>query len=166
MTAHVFAKLEDVLTAIVAMLIAGLPDQCNEATCFLALDPWERPASNPGDFVFVVAPGAGVFDQGMLEGGGELQATADATVTVVIHSPLTIDEPQRETSFLTDGTLGILGIVRQVLKTLTNKVPVSAAPVNLTRDPLLPANYDFRRSDKSLGSAGLMFNFSFDWDLS
>lgn len=159
-------KLEDILAATVARIIAQVSG-FSTASCVLTLDPWELPAPNPGnpDGLFIlVSPLSGSFPIEYLEGGGEKQTTALGGIMVVVHSPVVLDQPRQDGAFLTHASLGILSVVRQVLKSLTNWTPTNGSG-ELTRDPLLPASYELRRNERSRGAVGVGFHLEFDWDL-
>lgn len=167
--ARVSGKLDAILAAIVARIIAQVSG-ANAATCYLCLNPDTLPVPNPGDFVYVVAPTSGRFDDRNWDGGGQDQATVDpAGVVVKIHSALQLDEAQREATFLTDTTHGILEKWRLVVKALTapdwNPAASGSGDI-LVRDPLIPADFAMTRSNRGLGAIEQNFRFSFDLDLS
>ena len=160
--ARTVGKLDAILLAIQARII----DQCSvtAASCYIALDPNDV-TNAPGDFVYVIAPASGAFDQSLMDGGGAQQATADTGVIVKIHSAVQLDEPQREEAFLTHATLGVIEKWRLLVKALTDWAPTSGSDT-LVRNPLLPAGFDIDRTSRGVGGIQQAFTFNFDLDLS
>lgn len=158
-------KLDAILSAIVARLIAQVSG-CNAATCYLCLNPDAVPSPNPGDFVYVVAPTGGEFDDALFDGGGQNQATVNAGVIVKIHSPVQLDEARHDAQFLTHSTLGVLEKSRLVMKALADWSPADGGANEITRNPLIPANYGITHSQRQLGAVELTFHLTYDWDLS
>lgn len=154
---------EEILDAVVNRLLSEMPNHCRKSNTYIALNP-DSFNPNSGELTFIVAPLGGTFDQDYMEGGGENQVTTDGGFLVKIHSPLQLDEPQRDSSFLTDKSKGVLRLVRQVLKTLTNWSPQNAVHV-LSRDPVFPSGYSFSRTERSTGSVEIEFKLKFDWEL-
>lgn len=158
-------KFDDILLSVKRRLIAEVQG-ANDATCYLCLNPDDTPSPNPGSFFYVISPLSGQFLQGYLDGGGEAQATVDAGVLVRVYSPVMLDQPKRDTVFLTHATRGILERARIVLMALTNWSPMDEAEENeLTRDPLIPSGFDIAKHQKSLGYIDVGFRLLFDWDL-
>lgn len=156
------------LSSILAAIVARLIDQVTEfnaANCYLSINPDSLP-SGPGEITCVVAPTSGTFDQGMIEGGGDEQNTSDGGVIVKIHSPVQLDEADRDTVFLTDASLGLLSFAKQAMQALSGWSPDDGGGNETTRDPLHPAGYAFQRDGRKLGACELTFHLKFDWDLS
>lgn len=159
------AKFDEVMLAIVARLIDQV-DGARAENCYLSLNPEDTPSPNPGTFVFVVSPPmAGNFDEGMIDGGGAQQATNLGDLRIGIHSPVQLDETNRDTQFLTNSTLGILETWRQVVKALTPWSPGDAESDPMTRDPLIPSGFVIRRKNRSIGMVVQNFRLTFDLDL-
>lgn len=164
MGAHTVAKLEDILQAIVERIIdqvAGF----TEANCYLSIDPNSTPEPNPGQFVCVVAPTSGAFDEAKYDGGGEDQATINGGVVVKLHSPLQLDQPHRDGEFLRHTTLGVLRIWREIVKSLIWPWQLQIGDDDGTRDPLIPADYTFERRSRKLAAIEQTFKVNFDLDL-
>src|SRR5690348_9290636 len=98
--------LGDVLLAIVARLIDRVKG-CNEATCFLAIDPDSLP-TNPGTHVVVVSSASGEFVEGMYDGGALNQLTANGGIIVKISLPTMTDQSGRDAVALTSESLGLI----------------------------------------------------------
>jgi hypothetical protein len=163
-------KLDSILQAIVSRIIAQVQQNSvptfRAETCYLSMMPDDTPAPSPGNFVCVVAGDAGNFEEGNIDGGGQFQATATMMVRVKIHSPVQLDEYNRDAIFLTDATRGILEIWRQVVKCLmTPFFPEDATNHVDTRDPLMPAAFRFERRGRALGAIEQDFKLTFDLDV-
>lgn len=157
-------KLGDILTAVVARLIDQVSGY-NAANCYLSIDPDSVPEPGVGEFTIVVSPASEQFQGPYFEGGGEQQATTQEGIIIVkIHSPVQLDEPHRDTIWLTDTTLGICEKMRLVMKALSNWSPGTSGN-ELTRDPFSPGGYVFTRRDRGLAGVEMTFRFMFDWDL-
>ena len=163
-------KLDTILQAIVTRIIAQVSLSSsavfNAASCYLSLMPDDTPAPNPGNFVCVVAASDGNFDEPNIDGGGQYQATATLMVRVKIHSPVQLDEYNRDATFLTGATVGIIEIWRQVVKNLmTPWFPLDGSGNVCTRDPLMPAGFSFERRGRALGAIEQRFKLTFDLDV-
>src|SRR5262249_30980494 len=118
---------------------------------------------NPGQFICVVAPSSGNFDEPMIEGGGEHQATSGSTIRVKIHSITQLDEFTRDGILLTDTALGLIEIWRQVVSRLmTPWFPTDLSGNILTRDPLMPTGFSFERRDRAIAAIEQDFKLTFD----
>ena len=169
------------LGAVVTQLTTAMPFYCTAVNTYLALDPWERPVSNPGSpgdtsghtvgavpYVFGVGPMGGSFELGNQIGGGQSDVRTTSGVMVVIHSPVRLDQVERDSIFLTDSTNGILPVATLVMKALVGFTPSDGAGGYLVADAFMAASWDIRREDGdgSLGSIGIGFRTCFDWDMS
>jgi len=165
MAAHTSAKLEDILQAVVDRLIdqvAGFSD----ANCYLSINPDATPEPNPGDYICVVAPTGGMFDENAYHGGGEGQCTINSGILVKLHSPIQLDQPHRDAEFLKHASLGVLAKWRLIVKALLWPWQLQIDGNDGTRDPLIPAEYTLSRRDRRLGAIEQVFKANFDLDLS
>lgn len=158
-----FGDLSEILQAAVAHLIAQLPTHCKASNTFMALNP-DSVEPNAGYMSFVVSPMGGSFPGEFQDGGGVQQVTTETGMLITIHSPLQMDEPRRDTKFLTDNSKGVIGVATKVLKAFTQWDPRNADSI-LLREPATPTGFNFKRSDRSLGSMELEFRLNFDWGL-
>ena len=166
--ARIGGQPEDIYEAIVARLHTLLPDFCNPATCYFALDP-DAVVPSPGDLVFVVSPMSGQAKEAYYEGGGLEQLTVEAGTIVKIHSPLQLDEPHKDSMLLTEATRGLWRVSRRVVRAIANSAwsPMKAAD-EITRDPCYLLGYEIRKGhgkSRSLGAIELHFATNFDWDV-
>jgi len=161
--ARTSGKLDVILSAVAARIIAQVTG-FTAANCYVSLNP-ENVVPSPGQFVAVVSPLSGQFNEAYLDGGGQNQATADAGVSVRLYSPLALDEAHRDTQFLTHSAYGVLEQWRLIIKALAAWSPTSGAD-EIVRDPLLPAGFSLGRPTQGLGYIEQDFKFSFDLDLS
>ena len=157
-------KLDEILNAIVIRLRDQISD-FNSSNCYLSMDPDAIPQS-PGEFTCVVAPTSGSFEEAFLDGGGQQQCTSAGGFVAKVHSPVQLDDLGRDVEFLTHDSLGLIELMRLVLKALVAWSPKDDLGNELTRDPLLPANFAFTRTRRSLGAVEITFHLSHDWDLS
>jgi hypothetical protein len=156
--------LGDILTSVVDRLRSEVPG-CNEATCYLALNP-DAIGNSPGDHIFVVAPMSGQFDEGMWDGGGLEQLTANGGIIVKIHCPILLDDHTKEAALLTDEKLSIIRKANKVIGVLCDPEWSPTKDNNeLTRNPLSPSGYTIDRdSFGRVGGIELSFRCVFDWD--
>jgi hypothetical protein len=164
MTGRIDSRLDTILNRIVQRLIDKVSGLSTDL-CFLCLDPEIMPAASPGDRFVTVSPMSGMFDQGMIDGGGIFQATSDGGVLVKVHSTIQEDEARHDKTFLTDSSLGLIDMMQRVLAALT--VWDEDDTVNkILRQPLFPVEYAFTRESRSLGGVELQFRVLFDWAIS
>jgi hypothetical protein len=159
-------KLDAILTAIVTRLQSSLGVAASD--CYLAMsgDILPTPAPAPGDFLYIVSPLSGDFDESYFDGGEGNQCTIRAGFTVRVHSTVQEDQPGQDTLFLTDSTRGIIDRWRLVVKALAAWSPLDNSSNPLTRDPIIPKSFSMGRADRSLGDIEIAFNLTFDLDLS
>lgn len=157
--------LEEILQACVDRIIDQVP-LATAANCYLCLDPDSVPPSS-GEFIFAVAPLSGQFEEGMWDGGGLDQATVDSGLIVKIHSPLQLDEPQRDREFLLSNTHSVLKQHRLVIKALCDPTwsPMRGED-EIIRDPIIPGAWSITRRDRGLGAIEQEFRLNFDMDFS
>lgn len=160
--ARIDSRLDTILTAIVVRLAAQL-DGIDANNCYLAIDDGEI-APSAGDFVCVVSPASGQFDEGYLHGGGVSQASDFFEFDVTVYSTVQLDESYRDPVKLTDSTLGLIQKHYQTLLALTTHDLLSGSD-NILRDPILPMSYSFGRSGRGLSFVKQTFRLAFDWDL-
>jgi len=158
------ARYEDLLLQIVDRIRRYVSIFGGEGTCFLSLDPDQLPPS-PGDMICIVAPLNGTFGQDYFTGGGKEQMQVDSGFVVKIHSPLVLDEVQREADFLTDQSLGVISVARQVLNILSEWAPTNEDGDQIIRDLVSPSSFSFTRSNERIGAVELMFRLNFDWNV-
>lgn len=155
------------LTAVVTRLRSAL--NIAEAECFISLDPLAKLRS-PGDLVFVVSPLSGQFDQGMIEGGGREQVTADTGFTVTIRTYVQLDEAGHDVVALNDRDVGIMQAATDVLSALTLWEPLDASDNLLLRDMLSPSGYEIGKGSGNKNRTETYFQIAFktvfDWGLS
>ncbi len=162
--------LDDLLNAVIARLVQQIPE-CQTSNTFLCMDAWDVPGPSSGRYIVAVAPLAGSFPEGNTVGGGEEDLRVQTGFDVVIHSALVLDQPKRETAFFTDQAKGVIQMMTAVLRALTNWTPVDSNGSHLVADAIAPTTFSFGRKKGSktgarLGSAGIEWHLSFDWDLS
>jgi len=161
------ADYGDVLLQVVARLQAQIPDKCNEATCYLSLDPDSLPV-NPGDHVFVVGPVSGKFREGAFVGGGLNALATHSGCIVKIHCPSLLDQAHRDVQAITSTSLGLIKQATSVLQALSpQETGLAWAPnaggFNLT-SPFTPVGYTLHKNESgAVRSIELSFAFEFDW---
>lgn len=161
--ARIDSRLDTILLAIIARLIDEV-DDADEASCYLAIDEQEI-AGSADNFVLVVSPMSGQFDDGALDGGGQLVATDYFDFSVTGYSTTMLDQTYQDTKALTDATLGLVQLHRDILQALTAHDLLNTDDENVLRDPILPRSYEFGRNGRGLCFVRQVFRLSFDWDL-
>ena len=161
--ARIDSRLDTILTAIVDRLIAEVTG-ANAASCYLAIEGEDEISGNPGEFILVVSPGGGNFDDGALDGGGQNQATDYFDFAVKVYSSVMLDQFGRDTTALTDATKGLIAKHFDVLQALT-VFDLTDGTDNILRDVIMPRNYEFGRNGRGQGYVRQAFRLSFDWDL-
>ncbi len=163
-----YGKLEVILQSIVDRII----DQLVEATTantYINFDP--DVTSNPGKFVFVVAPAGGTFDESMIDGGGLDQVTSTTNIVVKIHSPDQRDQPGRGKTSLIGSTTGLVLIHRKLLRALVAFDPVDEDGNEQCRNPLMPGQFTYQRATqagqgpRSYSAVEQVFVADFDWNM-
>lgn len=160
---RVDVELSDVLDSVADRLRQQLG--LSESTCFFSLNP-DSPPPVPTDVYLVISPDGGQFDPSMFEGGGEQQLTVETGALVTIHSTTRLDAGGKDKERLTNTSKGILQMMTKVLRAL------SGYDLTIDGDTFartLPSPQGFSKPTKNketLGSIGLAFNLSFDWDVS
>lgn len=163
--ARVATDFSAVLTAVVARLIDQIT-LANAATCFLTLTPDGRPLT-PGDIWITVSPRGGKFDENMIEGGGRATAWADSGFTVTVHSSVELDQMERETTWLTHATLGVLETMKDAIDALTTYDLLDGSSDEILIEPIVPDGWDEpQRVGPSRGSISVSFLTKFKWSLS
>lgn len=160
---RVDSRLDTILNAIVARLIDEVED-ADEASCFLAIETDQLAPSADG-FVVLVSPQSGQFDEGALDGGGQVMATDYFEFSVTVYSTTMLDDSYRDNKALTDAALGLVQRHRDVLQALTAHDLLNTDDENVLRDPILPRGYEFGRSGRGLCFVRQVFRLAFDWDL-
>ncbi len=170
-------RLEDILAAIVARLIAQVTVSSvalDAGSCYHSVNPDSLPDGGAGSLIFVVSMMSGTFDEGMIDGGGNEQLTVAGGVSVRIHSPLKVDKQDRDEQSLMKADLGLMPAMRAVLNALSMWSPGMQSgdtdfgdAHGLTRDPLIPAGYAFGKNATNPPTTWgeLSFKCNFDWDL-
>lgn len=170
MTRRLNGTLQDILTQTVDRIIAQIP-KANESNCYITLDLESSPLPSPGEFIYLVKPGPGFFDDANWDGGGQEMATNESSLTVRIYSPQRLDQEGRDTALLTHGTLGVCEAWRVLIRELTEPswsptVEVAGETIEIFRDPLIPTSFDFGTNRDDLGYAQQSFRLLYDLDLS
>lgn len=160
--ARIDSRLDTILLAIVARLIAQVSG-ADAASCYLSIDDGEI-AGSADDFVLVVSPHGGSFDDGALDGGGQNVAADYFAFSVTVYSAAMLDENHRDTVGLTDATRGLILKHREVLKALTVHDLLSGSD-NILRDVPMPTMYEFGKNGRGQIFVRQVFRLSFDWDL-
>lgn len=164
MAAHTFVKLEDLLQAVIDRIIAQVSG-FNTENCYLSINPDATPEPNPGDFICVVAPTSGIFDEEAYAGGGSAQATVNGGIITKIHSPVQLDQAHRDASFLAHASLGLLKKWRLIVKCLLEPHMLQVGSDDATRGYLIPGDYTFTRKNRKLGAIEQTYKAMFDLDL-
>lgn len=157
-------NFRDIILAIIKRLAEQISD-ANHDSVFFSIDPdIESPPPSSGQFFYIIAPLSGTFDQGLLTGGGQSQATVQTGITVTAYSHAQLDQGQHDTLFLTDLSLSIVERWRHVLAALTDWTP-TLNENEMTRDPLMPMGFEIVRPTRTLGGIRQSFSLDFDWYL-
>ena len=133
--------------------------------CFITIDPGAEPPVNAGDRSIAVICEGGSFDQGLLEGGGEQQAGIELSIATRVYSPSQLDVPRQDAQMLTNSAVGVMGMVTNILKALTNWSPLDGNSSRLTRDPLLPVATAVSKDGRRIAWFEVQWRVFFDWDL-
>lgn len=157
----------EVLLAVLERL-QTVVDGLNQVNCFLALDP--VPPEFPAQSRFAtVSPTDGSFDDGMLDGGGELQTLEQTGVSITLFYRTASDMLKSDVNLLTQEAEGLLEQKRQILKAFTNH-DLEVNGRKLLAEPMRPihAANPMKESDlrkNRIGFLQLTFSTQFLWDL-
>lgn len=155
---------EEILDAVIERLIATIPSTFNESNLLLCMD-WQGPQMTPGDICGLVGPDDGEFNEAMLDGGGQDQATFATGIIVGVFTPIRIDPSKRHSEALKNSTRGLLPVWRKVLKSLTNWSPGDVGD-ELTRNPLFPTTRNWVKDEVTSGKyLGFYQRFSVTYDV-
>lgn len=166
-----YGKLEAILQAVVDRLVSysGLPE-ATEDNVYINIDP-DAVTSNPGEFVFVVAPSGGQFDEAMMDGGGQAQMTAATNIVVKCHATGQFDQAGRAKEMLANSSTGLIVIHRKLLKALSIWDPTDSGNEQ-TRNPIMPGSWSYQRAGggagqgpRSYAAVEQVFVVDFDWDM-
>ena len=157
-----------ILLAVVALLIAAVETTptLSPETCFLSLTP-EPPSVLSSDVFVTVATTDGVFDDGLLDGGGLNQTTENAGFVVTVFQRQFLDQSSHAVTILTDAARGMLGVKLSILKALSAH-DLSLGSDQLLRNLIAPtkatAPYLWNK-DENIVAMPLYFATEFDWKL-
>ena len=113
---------QDIIDAVIARLIAQVSDVFDANNLYLCMD-WQAPQMTPGDVCGLVGPDDGEFNETMLDGGGQDQATFSTSIIVAVFTPIRTDQSKRHSDSLKNTTRGLLPIWQKILKALTAWTP-------------------------------------------
>lgn len=162
----------EVLLAIVAKIRANVTALSREPTCFISDSPWPGVEVESNLFC-TVAPSEGQFDDGLMDGAGNLGVAEDSMVQVTVYSRIEVDQIERFEKGLTDASRGLLVIKQQILTALAGKNldggTFRGDSSNLLHEGLRPARASHKTRDPrhadDFASFSLAFRAKFSWDL-
>jgi hypothetical protein len=155
---------EAIIDAVIARLTGTLPTYFTSANLLLCMD-WQAPQMTPGDICGLVGPDDGEFNESMLDGGGQEQATFATSIIVAVFTPIRTDASKRHSDALKNSTRGLLPIWRKILKSLTAWSPSSGGD-QLTRNPIFPTTRNWVKTEVMSGKyLGFYQRFSVTYDV-
>jgi hypothetical protein len=161
-----------ILQSVQAALIAGMTTGTfSTSNCFLSDAGVDDTAYNPGD-----ASGAwlriyssdGMFEQGLIAGGGNQQCTMTQQFAVEFCMPLFTDQQGRDALFLAAANPYLKEVVKIVSMLSPTAVINSVTYTQIVREPMRPLKMFKPQHDDELRTSSVMIIFEcmFDWDLS
>lgn len=160
----------EVLSAVVAKIQATVPLLGNESTCFISDTP-EASAEVQDNLFATVSMGSGQFDQGIMDGAGNMGVAELSTVMVTVFSRIEVDQIEHFSRGLTDPERGLLTLKQQILKALAGK-NLDGGLFNgfgslLLMEHLGPrqAIHPGSRNRDDMASFSLAFDAKFSWNL-
>ncbi|MDE2102945.1 MAG: hypothetical protein KGL39_37220 [Patescibacteria group bacterium] len=164
MPTRIDGKLDAIVLAILGEIQSSLATDSESA--FVSLDPdgLELSAA-PGQFIYVIFPSGGTFDDTLIDGGGNFQATVYATIAIRIYSFVQLDEYGRDTLWLSQNSLGISEPMRQLLKLISQADMTDVDGNDLLREPIMPVAFKTIRPSREIGAIEVLFQVCYDWDL-
>lgn len=164
--ARIKASQEAVFKNIIVRLIAQV-DKFNAASCFISIDA-DPDMSADMNLWATVTLMDGNFGDGEFVGGAENTLFEFTGFSVNIFSRVMLDETNRAAEILTNSTLGLLDMKKQVLKALTGYDPIidTNDNVNLANrvQPLNSPRPEYDKKKKR-GVLTIHFGTDIDWDL-
>lgn len=110
----------EVLNAVVSKLRSNIQILGTETTCFISDTP--EPSIECQDNLYAtVSVGNGQFDQGLMDGGGNLQVVELMTLQVTVFSMIKLDRLEHFSSGMTNPRRGLLVLKQQILMALAGK---------------------------------------------
>jgi hypothetical protein len=102
-----------------------------------------------------------------LEGGGEHQATEQASVVVTAYTRIELDRGDHTAALFHDDLRGLMRLKRKILRCLTNHALLDEDDYAILRNPLYPIHAYRPAKDERNGLARISVEFGvdFDWDL-
>ena len=161
----------EVLLAVATKIRSNVQSLGTENICFVSDTP--EPSVEVNDNLFAtVCPSDGQFDNGIIDGAGNVGVTELSPVIVTIFSRIEVDQIEHFQQGFTDVNRGLLTIKRQVLMALSGKnldggqyngfgslLLLEALTPSRSRHPLS------KQRDDEFASCGLVFDAKFHWDL-
>lgn len=161
----------EVLLAVVAKIQANVAALENEPTCFVSATTWPEVSVQDNLFCTVV-PGDGQFDQGIVDGSGNIGVCEIFPVIVTIWSHIEVDQIERFQQGFVDAQRGLLTIKQQVLQALAGKnldgETYQGNPSVLLMEALMPTRSHVQTEkvdDDEFGGISISFDAKFNWNL-
>ena len=166
---RVATKLEILLLAIRAKLSADL--SWDQSRVDLVLSDEKELDQYPKDESFIqISPYRFNVDQPVLTGGGPTDALVmegSPGIVVTIWKRVNLDRAGRAPAYLTDQTVGVVQLVRKILKSLTLYDPVDASGNGLLEEPMRPTAMEFRpKRPLDWGKVAIFIEMKYQEDLS
>lgn len=158
----------EVLEAVVAKIQSNVSILSSEPCCFISDTP--EPSDEIQENLYAtVCFLDGAFDQGMMDGSGNLGMVEDIPLCVTVFSQIDVDQIERYSEGMTDPERGLLTLKHQVLAALAGK-NLDGGIFNgnssaLLLEPLFPrqSRHPQAKGDREHGSMGLVFTCKFWW---
>lgn len=163
--ARIDSTLEKILLATQSKLLRSI-DELRPETCVVTVVPDAAVPPVAQDLYCTISPTAGSFDESLFDGGGREQTALDGGLVVKVFSAIQLDQPGQDSVMLLDRSRGVLRKLHEVLGALAGYLPVDDDGNELTRNPLIPAEYSFSHDGRRWGAVQVSFRLEFDWDLS
>ncbi len=161
----------EVLLAVVSKIQFLVPSFSTDGTCFISDSPW--PGVEVSDNLFcTVAPADGQFDDGLIDGAGNVGVAEETFVQVTVYSRIDTDQTEHFLQGMVDSERGLLTLKQQLLTALAGKNldggTYQGDGSMLLHEGMRPARAGHKsRNDKSdeFASFSLAFRVKFTWDL-
>lgn len=159
-----YGKIELILIAVRNQLISSVTGG-SASIVLISDDPNTKLSAPTDDRWFIITPSSqSRFDPSAADGGGRQQLTVRTRIVVTVHFISGLDDPDLIDQFFTSTQRSINIAKLEVLKALTDFLPLGDEDEPLANDPLLPAELNWAKTSTE-GSMQIAFDVDYDEDL-
>jgi len=161
----------EVLLAVAQKIRASVPLLTNESVCFVSDTP-EPSVEEQSNLFATVCPADGQYDNGIIDGAGNVGVAEVSPIIVTIFSRIEVDQIEHFQQGFVDATRGLFTIKKQVLTALAGK-NLDGGQYNgfgslLLMESLTPSRSRHPQSKgrgDEFASCGIVFDAKFTWEL-